>query len=635
MAYKNQLSFIERLEKEQELIRVKTFVSPELEASEINDRVVKSFNKALLFEKTGTPFPLLMNAMGSEKRMCLALGVNHLEDIGKEIERIFSKLTSKQMGFFDKLSLLGELRDISKWMPKKISGKGACQEVIMEEPDLSLLPIIKCWPHDGGPFITLPAVHTIDPESGITNIGMYRMQVYDKKTTGMHWHMHKDAARHFELYKKEKKKMPVSVIVGGDPVYAYVASAPLPENINEYILAGFLRKKRVALVKCLTNDIYVPADADFVFEGYIDPEEDFRTEGPFGDHTGFYSLADQYPVFHVSCITHRKNAVYPATVVGIPPQEDAWMGKATERIFLAPIRLSLLPEVVDMVLPVEGVFHNIFIVKIHSTYRGHAFKVMNALWGAGQMMLNKMMIIVDNNVDINNYHEVFEAVMKNVAIDKDILISRGPLDVLDHSTDSTGFGGKIGFDACSKEIIREPLKKTEVISEEIQKLKTAFKSIVDYNDTLVNQGYRILILSVKKEPNHTLHDLKKHIAQSVLSEELDYILFIEHLIACDDYKDVVWRSANNVEPARDCELMQTPHAKGILFIDATMKSQKGDNFKKDWPNIICASEETIALVDKKWNDYNLGPFVVSPSKKYIPLKYSDGAIVDDNNNTLK
>jgi len=554
------------------------------------------------------------------------LGVEKLEDIGNEIERIFKKITAQNMGFFNKLSLLGELKEISRWMPKKLNKRGVCQEVIMKDADLTKLPVLTCWPHDGGPFITLPAVHTICPDSGITNVGMYRMQVYDINTTGMHWHLHKDAARHFNMYKERKKLMPVSVSIGGDPVYSYVASAPLPENINEYILAGFLRKKHVELVKCVTNELYVPADADFVLEGYIDTEADFKLEGPFGDHTGFYSLADFYPVFHVTCITHRKEAVYPATVVGIPPQEDAWMGKATERIFLTPIRLSMLPEVVDMSLPVEGVFHNIAIVKIKSHFDGHAFKVMNSLWGAGQMMLNKILAVVDESVDLDNPKDLFKKIIENTVVSKDILISRGPLDVLDHSTDVTGFGGKIGFSATHKNTGAEEYLQCDIIISALKALSEKNQSIVGYNTELIEEGISLLIIAVKKEDAHTINNLKQSLLNEAAFRPIKFVLFIEHLIHPNDYKDVVWRSANNVEPSRDCDLNSTANK---LFIDATMKSKDKDGFKKDWPNIICTDADTIKLVDSKWHDYNIGDFIASPSLKYSKLKYSEGAVITE------
>jgi 4-hydroxy-3-polyprenylbenzoate decarboxylase len=329
MAYKNLQQFIDVLERENELIRIKEYVDPRLEMAEITDRISKTSGggKALLFENTGYDFPVLMNAYGSNRRMCLALGVNQLDDVAKEIESLFQLLSSPKESIIDKLKLLPKLNQFAGWMPKIIKGRGECQQIIMENPDITKLPVITCWPQDGGPFVTLPIIHTKDPVTSTRNVGMYRMQVFSPVLTGMHWHKHKVSARHFNEYKKLGKKMPVAVALGGDPVYAYSATAPLPENVDEYMLAGFLRKKKVELVSCITQpEVQVPADADFVIEGYVDPEDDLIWEGPFGDHTGYYSLPDWYPRFHITCITHRKNGVYPSTIVGIPPQEDAWLG---------------------------------------------------------------------------------------------------------------------------------------------------------------------------------------------------------------------------------------------------------------------------------------------------------------------
>ena len=384
MSYKSLSHFISLLDSAGELTRISEFVSPRLVVSEIADRFIKHKGNALLFENTGTAFPLLINAFGSEKRMCMALGVTRLDEIGDNINQLLQNLLGPKESFLDKLKILPSLNEMASFMPKRIGRKGDCQEVIMPNPDLGKLPVLTCWPADGGPFITLPVVHTKDALTGIRNIGMYRMQVLGPSTTGMHWHLHKGAAQQFRKYKELGQKMPVSVTLGGDPAYTYVATAPLPENMDEYLLAGFLRKKKVELVKCLTNDLEVPEDVDFVIEGFVDPNEDLVLEGPFGDHTGFYSLADYYPRFHVTCITHRRNAVYPATIVGIPPMEDEWLGKATERIFLVPIKATVVPELTEMNMPVEGVFHNIALAAIEKTYPGQGLKVMNSLWGAGQ-----------------------------------------------------------------------------------------------------------------------------------------------------------------------------------------------------------------------------------------------------------
>ncbi|RYG01225.1 MAG: menaquinone biosynthesis decarboxylase, partial [Chitinophagaceae bacterium] len=422
MAFKNQQQFIDTLEAAGELVRIKTFVDPVLEISEITDRVSKlpGGGKALLFENTGYDFPVLMNAYGSEKRMCIALGVQHLDDVAKEIEGLFKMLSSPKEGILDKLKMLPQLSKFASWMPKVKKGRGECQEVVMTDPDITKLPVITCWPKDGGPFVTLPVIHTKDPNTNSRNVGMYRMQVYGPALTGMHWHKHKVSAKHFNEYKKLGIKMPVAVALGGDPVYAYSATAPLPENVDEYMLAGFLRKKKVELVKCITQDVEVPSDADFIIEGYVDPNDELIWEGPFGDHTGYYSLPDWYPRFHITAITHKKEAVYPATIVGIPPQEDAWLGKATERIFLAPIKMMMVPEITDMDMPVEGVFHNLVIAQIEKTFAGQGQKVMNAMWGAGQMMFNKILVLADQHVKIQDYEALAREVFRNLDVANDI-----------------------------------------------------------------------------------------------------------------------------------------------------------------------------------------------------------------------
>ena len=442
--------FIRLLEQQGELQRIKQFVDPVLEIAELTDRFCKQSGggKALLFENTGTNFPVLTNAMGSNRRMCTALEVNQLEEAATQIEKLFKDVTVPRKGWFNKFRLLAELGRVASWMPKSVKGRGACQEIVHHNPDLGILPILKCWPADGGRFITLPMVHTKDPHTGIRNVGMYRMQVMDARTTGMHWHRHKTGARHYREYKALGKQMPVVVALGGDPVYIYSATAPLPDNMDEYILSGFLRKRKVRMVRCITQEMEVPDDVDIVIEGYIDPAEDLFLEGPFGDHTGFYSLADWYPRFHVTCITHRREAVYPATIVGIPPQEDVWMTKATERIFLTPIKLTMLPEVRDINMPVPGVAHNLTLVQIDKSYPGQGLKTIHSLWGAGQMMLNKILLVTDSPVD--NYRELARQALIRINFHTDLVFSKGPLDVLDHSSPKFAFGSKLGIDATCK-----------------------------------------------------------------------------------------------------------------------------------------------------------------------------------------
>ncbi|MGB9716060.1 MAG: menaquinone biosynthesis decarboxylase [Thermodesulfovibrionales bacterium] len=447
MAYKDLRDFIKVLEKGGLLKRIKVEVDPVLEISEINDRVVKRGGPALFFENPkGSRFPCVVNLFGSYERMKLALEVNSLDEIGlRMIEFLEPEIPTN---LIEKLKAIPKLKRLSDFLPKYVDS-GPCKEIIIKDkPSLNIFPVLKTWPGDGGKFITLPMVFTKDPESGNRNCGMYRMHIYDERTTGMHWHIHKDGARHYRKSQKIGKRLEVAVAIGSDPAVMYSATAPLPEGIDEMLFAGFLRRAPVELVKCETVDLEVPANSEIVLEGYCDPHEK-RTEGPFGDHTGYYSLKDDFPVFHITCITHRKDAIYPATIVGKPPMEDCYIAKATERIFL-PLIKKQLPEIVDMNLPLEGVFHNIAIVSIDKQYAGHARRVIYALWGMGQLSFTKIIVVVDKEVDVQNPSEVVWRIGNNVDPKRDIIIVEGPLDVLDHASDIPAYGGKMGIDATKK-----------------------------------------------------------------------------------------------------------------------------------------------------------------------------------------
>jgi 4-hydroxy-3-polyprenylbenzoate decarboxylase len=447
MPYNSLQDFLQVLTREGELKRIGYPVNPELQIAEIADRVMKSSGPALLFENVvGKKIPVLINAFGSAKRMALGLGVPDIEEVAREVEKLVQ--TKPPKSFKDKLHLLAELIRLAG-IPPKLVKEGPCQAVIHRDPDLSMLPVLTCWPGDGGPFITLPAVFSKDPRKGTRNVGLYRMQVYDRRTTGMHWHLHKVGARHYQQQKAETGRMELAVCLGGDPALIYAATAPLPDQIDEILFTGFLRKKGVELVPAVTVDVEVPANADIVIEGYVDPSEPLRREGPFGDHTGFYSLADDYPVFHVTCITHRPNPVYLTTIVGRPPMEDAFIGKATERIFLPLLRVTL-PEIIDMNLPVHGVFHNLAIVSIKKEYPAHARKVMHALWGMGQMMFTKTLIIVDHDINVHDLAEVTWIAGNHMDPKRDVILVDGPVDVLDHAAPLMGYGSKIGIDATRK-----------------------------------------------------------------------------------------------------------------------------------------------------------------------------------------
>ena len=450
MAFADLREFIAQLDKQGQLRRVAAPVSRDLEIAEITDRVSKgpaSGNVALLFENVqGFGTPVLINAFGAPARMAAALGVERLDDLSTRVAKL---LDLKMPGsFFDKLRKVGDVFDLVKAGPKHVRS-APCQDVVeTDHPSLATLPIIQCWPGDAGRYITLPMVFTRDPISAARNVGMYRLQVFDDQTLGMHWQTHKGSAEHHRVAETTNKPMEVAIALGGDPCSTYAASAPLPPGIDEMVFAGWLRGSGVPMVGCRTIDLEVPAEAEIVLEGWVDPTER-RREGPFGDHTGYYSLARDYPVFHLKAITRRKNPIYPTTIVGRPPQEDYWLGKATERIFLPIIRL-LLPEVVDMNMPAAGVFHNLVIVSIRKRYPGHARKVMYALWGLGLMMLAKTIVVVSEHVDVHDLSEVAWRATGNIDPKRDLVIAEGPMDDLDHAALRHRFGGKLGIDATEK-----------------------------------------------------------------------------------------------------------------------------------------------------------------------------------------
>src|SRR3989304_803561 len=472
MAYKDLRNFIEVLKKKGLLKRITAEVDPVLEIAEINDRVVKTGGSALFFEKPkNSKFPCVVNLFGSYERMKLALEVDSLDEIGLRMLEFLEPDIPTNL--IEKLKTLPKLKRLADFLPKYVNS-GPCKEVIFRENlSLNVFPILKTWPDDGGRFITLPMVFTKDPETGSRNCGMYKKDVYDEKNTGKHWPMNKDGAKNYRNTEKLGKRLEVAVAIGSDPAVMYSATAPLPEGVDEMLFAGFLRKSSVELVKCETVDLEVPANSEIVLEGYCNPGER-RIEGPFGDHTGYYSLKDEYPVFHITCITHRKDAIYPATIVGKPPMEDCYIAKATERIFL-PLLKKQLPEIVDMNLPLEGVFHNIAVISIDKRYPGHARKVMYALWGMGQMSFTKAIVVVDKWVDVQNLSEVVWRMGNNVDPKRDTVLVEGPLDVLEHASDIPAYGGKIGIDATKKwqsEGFTREWPNDITMSEEIKNLVT-------------------------------------------------------------------------------------------------------------------------------------------------------------------
>ena len=449
MAFRDLHQFAEFLEKKGQLHRVKAAVSPILEISEITDRVCKAAggNVALLFERVeGSPLPVLMNLFGTEQRMCWALGVDHLDDLGTRVAKLLAMDVPHSL--VDKLKKLMEVSEVARFGPKLVT-EAPCQEVVeTERPSLREIPVLQCWPGDGGRYITLPLVFTRDPATGRRNVGMYRLQVYDDHTLGMHWHIHKGGAEHFRHGEERSRRLEVAIALGADPVTVYSGACPLPPIVDEILFAGWLRRDRVELVKCKTIDLEVPAHAEIVLEGYVDPQER-RTEGPFGDHTGFYSLEDDYPVFHLTAVTRRRDAIYPSIIVGRPPKEDGPMGKATERMFLPIIRM-LHPEIVDINIPAEGGFHNLVIVSVSKAYPGQVRKVMYGLWSMGLMMLTKNIIVVDAEVNVRAPREVVWRVANNIDPRRDVVFADGPLDALDHAAPAPLFGSKMGIDGTRK-----------------------------------------------------------------------------------------------------------------------------------------------------------------------------------------
>jgi len=450
VAYRDLREFVSKLEKAGELKRIREEVDPVLEITEIAQRVTRAKGPALLFENPkASRYPVLINAFGSVKRMEMAFEVEKLDEVAGRIQG-FLKMDSPQ-GLFDKIKMLPKLAELGSFFPKSAKS-GVCKEVIKKGGDVNLaeFPILKCWPQDGGRFITFPLVFTKNPETGKRNVGMYRMQVYDQRTTGMHWQTQKHGAEHFRRARAQNPegRIPVSVAVGADPAISLAGILPIPPDLDEMMFAGFLRREPVEMVACETNELEVPANAEIVLEGYVSLKE-MRTEGPFGDHTGYYSLEGEYPVFHVECVTHRKDPIYLTTVVGPPPQEDFYMGYAIERIFL-PLMKMQFPEIVDVSMPAEGIVHNLMVISIKKSYPGHARKIMNGIWALGQAMFTKVIVVVDHDVDIHNYSEVVWKALCTLDPERDVQFTLGPVDTLDHAARMQDYGSKMGIDATRK-----------------------------------------------------------------------------------------------------------------------------------------------------------------------------------------
>ena len=601
MQYHSLREFIDRLENENELVRIKDHVSPILEITEITDRVSKQpgGGKALLFENVeGSNIPVLINAFGSSKRINMALGVRDIEKIPNDIDKYLK--IKPPSSLLEKVKLLPMLLEAAAFPPKMVSSRQAsCQEVVLtgDDVDLGKIPILQCWPNDAGRFITFPIVVNRTINRKLRNVGLYRMQVYDKKTTGMHWHIHKDGAHFFHEFKKQGKIMECAVAIGADPAVCYSASAPLPFGIDEFLFAGFIRKSPVPLVKCKTVDLEIPATAEIVLEGFIDPSE-MRLEGPFGDHTGYYSQDGDYPVFNITAITHRKNPIYLTTIVGKPPQEDFYLGKATERIFL-PLMRTQLPEIVDMNMPAEGVFHNLVILSIDKRFPMQARRLMSALWGMGQMSFVKTIIVFDQDVDIQNTQKVIETLLNKIDFTHDLFFSEGILDVLNHASDKALYGSKLGIDATTKiegedesKIKSENNSKTaSPLSEHVLESFTELTSckILKQNDL-----HQVAFATLdKKKPQQGCKVIKKFMNDKKFSAITVFVLLENHENV-NDASTVLWKILNNIDPKRDMYFFGNR-----VGIDVSCKTGEPD-FKQYWPDEIEMSNNIKQIVDQKW-----------------------------------
>ncbi len=605
MAYADLREFVQRLEAEGELIRVRAPVSPDLEITEIADRVSKgpaAQNKALLFEQVeGSPMPVLINTFGSARRMALALGVDDLEDVRRNLAKLIDPKLPQGMSAMLKRGgeMLGVLRSLG--LGPSLTRRAACQEVVItDNPSLDILPIPTCWPDDGGPYITLPQVITRDPVTGLRNVGMYRLQKFDAQTLGMHWQRHKGGAEHErEARAVHKDRIPCAIVLGGDPAQMWCSSAPLPPNIDEYLLAAWLRGKPVPFVKCVTQDLEVPANAEIVIEGYVDPNE-HRMEGPFGDHTGFYTPPDLFPVFHVTAITHRANPIYPTTVVGKPPMEDAWMGKATERLFL-PLLQLFQGEIVDYDMPAEGGFHNLVIVSARTRFPGHAQKLMYGVWSIGLLMLAKAVIVVDPEVDVHDPAAVADAVLANVDWRRDMTRVDGPVDQLDHSAILDSYGGKIGVDATRKPG-RAALPDLDLPAE-------AMSSLLGPGWHAPRPG--LLLFAVEKGQHGPLWGLFEQVWALAPGWNL---VALDSFADVRDLRDAAWRALGNVDWGRDIVIRGGPvdhyappddgTPRGQIAIDATTKTAE-DGHPRPWPQEIAMSEAVRQRVDEKWEQYGI------------------------------
>lgn len=609
MTFPDLQGFVRLLEARGELVRVSTPVDRQLEITEIADRLVKRGGPAVLFENVkGSAFPLAIGLLGTRERMALSLGVRDLDDLGSRVRALLDLKMGSGLGGL--LSNVPKLRQVASLPPRRVR-RAPVQEVVWrgDEVDLSKLPILHCWPLDGGPFVTLPLVITRDPLTGEKNMGMYRMQVMGPRETGMHWQRHKTGARHLEHAGKLGQKLEVAVALGGDPALIYAATAPLPPvpGLNEFALAGYLRAQRYPVVKGVTVDLEVPANAEFILEGYVDPAEDWQPEGPFGDHTGFYTLTDLYPRFHVTAVTMRKNPIYPATIVGRPPMEDAYLIEASERLFLPAAQL-ILPEIVDYHMPPAGVAHNLVVVSIKKHFPGHAYKAAQGLLGLGQMMFAKVVVVVDEAVQVTDFQAVWREVARQAVPGRDTLTTRGPTDVLDHSSRAWSYGGKLIIDATRKlpEELGKAVGSRSTATEEgaEAEYEPFFEAVYqDHLDGVTetyqsDDGYWVVQVN-KATLGQSVEQLGEVLARHAAAEGVRHILLVDELTNVSDRQDVWWTILNNIDPERDVRVVNDR-----MVWDGTRKLRE-EGFSREWPDKIEMLPEVRAKVDARWHVYGL------------------------------
>lgn len=601
MAYQDLRSFIALLETRGQLVRIEEPVSCDLEITEIADRMVKMGGPALLFEKViGKDFPVVIGLMGTRERMAWALGVNSLEDPANRIRKLLDiKLGGGLLGLASNLPKLKELRNLP---PKRVR-RAPVQDIVWrgDEIDLTRIPVLKCWPQDGGPFVTLPLVITNDPESGEFNMGMYRVQIFDKNTTGMHWQRHKTGARHLEKARKLGRMLPVAVVLGGDPALIYAATAPIPPipGVNEYSLTGFLRGAAQEVVKGVSVNLEVPANAEFVLEGYVDPNEPWALEGPFGDHTGFYTNQDLYPRFHVTAVTMRRDAIYPATIVGRPPMEDAYMIEATERIFLVPAQL-IQPEIVDYHLPPAGIAHNLVNVVIKKVYPGQGFKVANGMLGLGQAMFSKVIVVTDDaSIRPQENFRFWASALEHCLPGRDTAFTKGPVDVLDHSSRAWSYGSKLIIDGTKKWAEEGGETDWKAAAPRAESELPKLPGLLEQSQP----GGGMWFVALEKTRANQGLEVAEQLARTAFASGIRLIAICDDQTDAHDLEDVFWTFLNNIDPLRDARIIDGPTGP-VLVLDGTRKIA-AEGFAREWPDKITMDAGIVALVDEKWPRYGI------------------------------